>query len=146
MTTTQMTGLALVILGAIAVQGSRRIALAGPPANFTNVVQVAPPTGEATDRASILAAFAQARPGDTIQCGRGRYLVGKLISDSTPRLTLLGHPEGTTLRGCDAAPYVDMERAVVRGFQEMQTPAGRATGYSKVWDVATRCGVLELKG
>jgi hypothetical protein len=98
-----VTAFALSFLGLIAVQGYRGSALAGAASNGTNVVHVAPPTGKDADRASILAAFAQARPGDTIQFGRGMYLVGKLISDSTPRLTLLGHPEGTTLRASAAA-------------------------------------------
>jgi hypothetical protein len=66
------------------------------------VVHVAPPTGEQeTDRASILAALAAVEPGGIVQFAPGTYLIGPIISVKVPRVTLLGHPDGTTLRGCD---------------------------------------------
>jgi hypothetical protein len=74
-----------------------------------HVVQVAPPTGElADDRASILAALEQVRPGGTVQFAAGTYVIGDpdpnslaYIEVTVPRITLQGHPGGTTLRGCD---------------------------------------------
>jgi hypothetical protein len=74
-----------------------------------NVVQVAPPTGDvATDRGSILAALEEVRPGGTVRFAPGTYLIGidiplsrEPIRVTVPHITLLGHPEGTTLRGCD---------------------------------------------
>ena len=73
------------------------------------VVQVAPPTGNpATDRTSIEAAVAAAEPGDVIQFAAGTYVIGtgvpfgfETIEVPVPRTTLLGHPGGTTLKGCD---------------------------------------------
>lgn len=68
----------------------------------TDTVFVAPPTGERqTDRASILAALKQVEPGGTLQFAPGTYLMGgEIIRITVPRVTLTGHPEGTTLRGC----------------------------------------------
>jgi parallel beta-helix repeat protein len=74
-----------------------------------HVVQVAPPTGElADDRASILAALEQVRPGGTVQFAAGTYVIGDpdpnslaYIEVTVSRITLRGHPGGTTLRGCD---------------------------------------------
>jgi len=72
------------------------------------VVSVAAPTGEReTDRASILAALERVRPGGTVQFAAGTYLVGEIIRVSTPEATLLGHPDGTTLRGCNPEDFVD---------------------------------------
>jgi parallel beta-helix repeat protein len=89
-------------------RGNERLVLAGAP----EVVHVAAPTGErAADRASILAALARIRPGGTVQFAPGMYLVGALIRVDVPRITLLGHADGTTLRGCDPAEY--LEQAVV---------------------------------
>ena len=73
------------------------------------VVHVAPPTGvPATDRASIEAAAAAANPGDVIQFAAGTYVIGtgvpfgfEGIELPVPRTTLVGHPAGTTLKGCD---------------------------------------------
>ncbi len=76
------------------------------------VVQVAPPTGDtAKDRASIRAAIALAHPGDVIRFAAGTYVIGVNVPFSfdfipvpVPRVTLVGHPDGTTLRGCDITP------------------------------------------
>jgi Tol biopolymer transport system component len=73
-----------------------------------DTVFVAPPTGErATDRASILAALERVRPGGIVQFAGGTYLTGEIIHVSVPRVSLLGHSEGTTLRGCDPAEYAE---------------------------------------
>jgi hypothetical protein len=83
------------------------LAAAGGP----HVVYVAPPIGDATtDRASILAALEEVRPGGTVQFAPGTYVIGLNILGSfawiratVPRITLVGHPDGTTLQGCDPA-------------------------------------------
>jgi hypothetical protein len=36
--------------------------------------------------------------------------MGELITVPIPRLTWLGHPEGTTLRSCEPAVYEQMQR------------------------------------
>jgi parallel beta-helix repeat protein len=71
-----------------------------------DTVQVAMPTGDReTDRARIIAALEEAPSGGTVQFGPGTYLIGSstlsLINVTVPGLTLLGHPRGTILRGCD---------------------------------------------
>ncbi|MBW3563600.1 MAG: right-handed parallel beta-helix repeat-containing protein [Acidobacteria bacterium] len=72
------------------------------PSATGGVVHVASPTGKkATDRASIQAALEQVEPGGTIQFAPGTYLIGAGIRIQVARLTLRGHPQGTTLRGCD---------------------------------------------
>jgi pimeloyl-ACP methyl ester carboxylesterase len=68
----------------------------------SDTIYVAPPTGDReTDRASIQAAVEQVEPGGTIQFAPGTYLIGASIRIQVARLTLRGHPQGTTLRGCD---------------------------------------------
>jgi hypothetical protein len=88
---------------------------AAPPlaaAQGANVVHVALPAGNPVDdRASILAALEQVRRGGTIQFAPGTYVIGvpipfsaDFIRITVPHVTLLGHPDGTTLRGC--RPFV----------------------------------------
>jgi hypothetical protein len=48
---------------------------------------------------------AQVKPGATVQFAAGTYLVGEIIPIATPGLTLLGHPDGTTLRACEAEDF-----------------------------------------
>ncbi|HUG38906.1 MAG TPA: hypothetical protein VMM12_00390 [Longimicrobiales bacterium] len=74
-----------------------------------------------TDRASILAALERVRPGGTVQFAPGTYLLGGFIPVSVSGVTLLGHRNGTTLRGCD--------------------PAGRSAPDSRA-----RCNTLALVG
>ncbi|CAN5678507.1 hypothetical protein BH23GEM7_BH23GEM7_30560 [soil metagenome] len=101
------------------MRGIRRTA-ALPAAPESDVVHVAPPTGEAeTDRASILAALERVQQGGTVQFAPGTYLIGEIIRVPTPRLTLLGHPDGTTLRGCEPDEYA-----------ASQGDAARATDYA----------------
>jgi proline iminopeptidase len=109
-----------------------------PPAATASggVVHVAPPTGEReADRASILAALEQVRPGGTIRFAPGTYLVGEAIQVPTPRITLLGHPAGTTLRGCETAELDEVERE-----------ADRESDLSALFAILLRCGMLELTG
>jgi hypothetical protein len=83
------------------------LAAAGGP----HVVHVAPPQGNpAADRAGILAALAELRPGGTVQFAPGTYVIGfnddtwNYLPVTVPRITLRGHPHGTTIRGCDLEP------------------------------------------
>jgi parallel beta-helix repeat protein len=96
-------------------------------ARGSDTVHVAPPTGEkAADRASVLAALERVRPGGTVQFAPGTYLIGgEIIRITVPRLTLLGHSEGTTLRGC--------------GPEEMARELGAIA-------LGERCNLLELAG
>jgi hypothetical protein len=113
------------------------VAAASAEASASDTVRVAPPTGTRdADRASILAALEQARPGGTIQFAPGTYLVGEIVSVTTPRITLLGHPQGTTLRGCDPAEYEEMEWAASR--------AGR--DWRVLFPIVRSCGTFELSG
>jgi parallel beta-helix repeat protein len=74
----------------------------------SDTVNVARPTGEKEeDRASILAALEEVGPGGTVQFAPGTYLVGELIRVTTSDITLLGHPDGTTLRGCHPGDFVE---------------------------------------
>jgi pimeloyl-ACP methyl ester carboxylesterase len=77
-----------------------------------DTVHVAPPTGEQeTDRASIMAALEVVQPGGIIQFATGTYMLGKTVSVQIPRVTLQGHPEGTTLRVCDPSEIIDVRMA-----------------------------------
>jgi parallel beta-helix repeat protein len=86
-------------------------------ARASDTVHVAPPTGERDrDRASVLAALEQVHPGGTIQFAPGTYLMGgEIIRISPPRLTLLGHPEGTALRGCGPEEMARERGAIALG-------------------------------
>jgi parallel beta-helix repeat protein len=102
----------------------------------TDTVFVAAPTGERdVDRASIIAALEQVRPGGTVQFAPGTYLVGEIIDVAVPGVTLMGHLNGTTLRGCDPAAW-----------QEMTAAAAEAEVGEARWNVRARCGMLRLTG
>lgn len=76
-----------------------------------DTIRVAAPTGRKNaDRASILAAIEAVRPGGVVRFASGTYLVGELVRVPTSDIILLGHPDGTTLRGC--APDEFVEQAV----------------------------------
>jgi hypothetical protein len=124
----------------------------GPSASSAgpNVVQVSQPTGNpADDRASIEAALNAVASGGIIQFASGVYEIGLTVPFSAievtiPGITLVGHPDGTTLRGCDPADiapvlcegllltgghqtvrridFVDMASAII------MEPAGDASG------------------
>lgn len=79
-----------------------------------DAVFVAPPTGEReNDRASIHAALEEVEPGGTVLFAPGTYLVEKMISVTISNISLLGHPEGTIIRGCEPEKMEDLEFAVV---------------------------------
>jgi parallel beta-helix repeat protein len=112
-----MTKPAKLLAAAIVVAALATLALitnpatSPPGASGADTVHVAPPTGERTaDRASILAALEAVQPGGTVQFAPGTYLMGgAIIRITIPRITLLGHPDGTTLLGChrDEFPMED---------------------------------------
>jgi hypothetical protein len=97
----------------IAVFVAFAVCTSGQAQTSGQTVHVAPPTGERdTDRASILDALAEVQVGGTIQFAPGTYRVGALIRVDVPHLTLLGHPDGTTLRGCDPEEFLDPDIAL----------------------------------
>lgn len=102
----------------------------------TDTVYVAPPTGEREiDRASILAALEEVEPSGIVQFAPGKYVVGKVIQISNPQITLLGHPDGTILRGCEPEEFTEIEKA-------LETVTNPTEG----WAVVSGCGMLELTG
>ena len=104
---TGLSGLALVLAaGCAAAPGAPAVA----PGGDAGVVHVAPPTGDReTDRASILTALGDVEEGGTVQFASGTYLIGEIVRVTVPHITLLGHPDGTSLRGCDPAEFVDRQ-------------------------------------
>jgi parallel beta-helix repeat protein len=102
-----------------------------------DTIHVSSPTGEQeADRASILAALERARPGNVVQFGPGTYLVGPLIPIATRQLTMLGHANGTTLRGCEPASYEQVERDRQAARDDLQARLL----------IMNRCGVFEMTG
>jgi uncharacterized protein (TIGR02246 family) len=126
-----VAGAALLLLCSMALPACARTAPASTsvPASGPGIVSVAPSTGEReADRASILAALERVRPGGTVRFAAGTYLVGPMIRVNTPHVTLVGHPDGTTLRGCDPEGFLDPNsRDVCNGLElagERQTVRG----------------------
>jgi pimeloyl-ACP methyl ester carboxylesterase len=126
----------ILAVGAMAFAGYAHSVPSSVPQDAPEVLHVNPPTGvRDADRASILAALEQVRPGGTVQFAPGTYLVGELIPIETPRITLQGHPHETTLRACEPDEYHEMELAV----------AG-ASAADEAWAAVTRCGMFMLTG
>ena len=75
-----------------------------------STVFVAEPTGDRVqDRNAVATALERALPGEVVQFGRGTYLVGgEQIVVGTPRISLRGHPDGTTLVGCSREERIDL--------------------------------------
>jgi parallel beta-helix repeat protein len=125
-----------LLAGSAGLAAEAHAARSTPAMTPTDTVFVAAPTGEnAIDRASILAALEQVRPGGTVQFAPGTYLVGEIIEVAVPRATLLGHADGTTLKGCDPVAW-----------QEMMTAADEAEVGEARWNARARCGMLRLTG
>jgi hypothetical protein len=106
-------------------EAAHPLAAAGGP----HVVHVAPPTGDvATDRASIMAALEEVRPGGTVQFAPDTYVIGidtpgsfAFILVTVPRVTLLGHPDGTTLWGCSLEDILPSNCSGIRLEAEFQS-------------------------
>jgi hypothetical protein len=91
-------------------------------------VEVAAPTGDtATDRASIRAALDRAGPGGTVHFAAGTYHLGPFLEVAVPGITLLGHPEGTTIRGCTDPDRFPSQAAAVEGCNGFLLTGGRQT-------------------
>jgi proline iminopeptidase len=107
MTRKRTVEFALLVLGAAAPGACAPAAHPSTAAPGFEVVHVAAPTGvREADRASILAALDEVRPGGIVRFAPGTYLIGgEIIRVTVPRVTLLGHAEGTTLRGCDPGEF-----------------------------------------
>lgn len=101
----------------------------------SDTLRVVPPTGEKEiDRANVQAAFDSVQAGGTVLFAPGTYVLGAGARLTVPDVTVLGHPDGTVLRGCDpeaftAEPsrdsdvafectglYIQAERQRVRGL------------------------------
>lgn len=81
----------------------------------SDTIHVAPPTGEKeTDRASVQTAFDAVQSGGTVLFSPGTYVLGAGVKLTVPDVTVLGHPEGTVLRGCDPETFA------VDGFDRSQ--------------------------
>lgn len=131
----------LVLVGAEPTSARVSFAAAAMTARAlaTDTVHVVAPTGETnTDRASILAAIEEVRPDGTLQFAPGTYLVGEVIRIETPGVTLVGHADGTTLRGCNPDAYEQAERDFASAAASAEAAA--------VQEAASRCGMLELTG
>src|SRR5690606_30569892 len=76
--------------------------------------------------AGILTAFDKVEPGGIVKFAAGTYVVGETISVTKSQITLLGHPEGTMLRGCDPAKFEDKDFAVA-GCNGFNLTAGHQT-------------------
>jgi hypothetical protein len=118
--------LAAITLSVALVTTTTYTAAQSAPAG-SDIVNVAPPTGEReADRASILGALERVRPGGTVQFAPRTYMMGgEIIRITIPDLTLLGHTEGTTLRGCQPEEMVRELGARVLGERcNLLEPAG----------------------
>lgn len=112
----------------------------GPGDDAPDGLRVAPPTGTTeADRGAILAALEQADAGARIQFQEGTYLIGDIISVPHADITLLAHPDGTTLRGCEPEKYP----------QGQQLPEAMAAGemtLEEYGELIMGCGIVLLTG
>jgi hypothetical protein len=130
---------ALVMGCASPSQGPPSASAPGAAASIPAVVYVAAPIGEReANRAAILAALEQVEPGGTVQFAAGTYLVGPIIRIDMPGITLLGHPDGTVLRGCELDEYEAMELDFIAAFDR--------DGVNADTGILRRCGQFHLTG
>lgn len=96
-----------------------------------DTIRMVAPTGQAErDRPAVQAAFDAARPGDVVLFAAGTYLLGRGARLTVPDVTVLGHRDGTTLRGCDPAAFdIDESQllALVFGCTGLHVQAERQT-------------------
>lgn len=96
-----------------------------------DTLRVAPPTGmKDRDRGNVQAVFDSVRAGETVVFDAGMYVLGEGVHLRVPDVTVLGHPEGTVLRGCDPEAFeVDEEEflSVVFGCTGFFVQAERQT-------------------
>jgi hypothetical protein len=96
-----------------------------------DTLRVAPPTGTPEiDRANVQAAFDSVSAGEAILFAPGTYMLGAGATLTVPDVTVLGHPAGTTLQGCEPEAFdvPDAERlSVVFGCGGLVVRAERQT-------------------
>lgn len=88
--------------------------------NFGDTLYVDPPTGLFDeDRELIISKVKQAKPGDIILFSPGTYRIGPVIDIDVPEITLLGHKEGTIIKGCEPDEFKEHAQSVIEcgGFQ-----------------------------
>lgn len=79
--------------------GAERAAGAG---ERSDTIRVAAPAGQPDiDRPRVQEAFDRARPGDTVLFAAGTYVLGEGARLTVPDVTVMGHPDGTTIKGCE---------------------------------------------
>jgi uncharacterized protein len=67
-----------------------------------DTLRVGAPTGQPDiDRPRVQEVFDRARPGDTVQFAAGTYVLGEGARLTVPDVTVIGHPDGTTIKGCE---------------------------------------------
>lgn len=124
MTRALVAGVTVLALGAVVGPAGAQTGPLGTTVSSSDTVHVAPPTGHKdADRASILAALERVQPGGSILFAPGTYLIGEMIRVSVPGIALLGHRQGTTLRGCD--PSEEAERHAANSCQGLELTGGR---------------------
>ena len=75
-------------------------------AGLGDTLRVAPPSGaKQVDRENVQAAFDSVRPGDVVMFDAGTYRMREGAYLKVPDVTVLGHPLGTVLRGCDPEAF-----------------------------------------
>jgi hypothetical protein len=100
---------ATLLIGTAPLVTAREGRMVGP--RISETIQVAPPVGDPeTDRINVQTAFDAAQPGSTVQFAPGTYLLGAGVALTVPDVTVLGHPDGTVLRGCDPEAFEVEER------------------------------------
>jgi parallel beta-helix repeat protein len=105
--------------------------LATSSATSSDTVHVAAPAGDsATDRTAVQAAFDTVSPGGTVLFASGTYYLGAGARLTVPDVTVLGHTDGTILRGCDPEAFeVDASEVgqIVFGCTGLYVQAERQT-------------------
>jgi hypothetical protein len=133
---------ALNFVGAALLLIAASLAQAQEPVTATasgDTVHVAPPTGETeTDRSNVQAAFDAVQPGDVVQFSSGTYVLGAGARLTVPEVTVLGHPEGTVLRGCEPQRF-DLPDGF--GMEEVGVVAMGCTGLYLLADRQTVRGL-----
>jgi pimeloyl-ACP methyl ester carboxylesterase len=67
-----------------------------------DTIRVEAPTGQVeSDRVRVQDAFDRVRPGGVVAFASGTYVLGEGARLNVPDVTVLGHSDGTVLRGCD---------------------------------------------
>lgn len=120
------------------------IAAQGTPTADADTVRIALPTGQAeTDRPNVQEAFDRLGPGDVVLFAPGTYMLEEGARLTVPDVTVLGHPDGTELRGCEperfdlpAGGEMEAVRALAMGCTGLILLADRQTVRGLTFDHA----------